>query len=384
MARTDVSPHGRLSSDRASIFPLTRRSLITQATPSKLHQRGALLLVGLTVGALIAAAASGPFQFGARGPRASLALPAGASLPMSPFSVMIEPLAPLSLMEFLHGGGGLSVRRVAEAFDHAGYDLTTVAKGTSGVPRLYLTSMPHDLGEMPEVAARKELFFRTVLPLVLRVNAEIREDRRKLWNIHYRKQLHKPISASDRRWLAELAERYEVSANDDEELLRRVDAVPPSLALAQAAEESGWGTSRFVREGNALFGQWTFGGDGHLIPVARAPGRNHKIMAFPSLIGSVRAYANNLNTHRAYREFRDMRVAYRESGRSLSGLALAGALGRYSERGPEYVRAIRGMITANGLDTLDQARLRGEDVEASLERLPWTGSDRSAADYPDT
>lgn len=373
-------PHGQTNLERALLSSINRNARGFRAAPPKFTQRGALFVVGLSVAGLIAAAAGGPFHFPPQGPRASMLLPVTAPLPMQRFSVVIEPLAPLSLADAVQGGH-VSVGRVVEAFKHADYDLGAIASGSSGVPRLYLASMPHDLGDVPDVARRKEVFFRAVLPLILQANAEIREDRRRLWNIHYRKQFHKPVSAADRRWLAELAERYETAPHEIEELLRRIDVIPPSLALAQAAEESGWGTSRFVREGNALFGQWTFGGDGHLIPVARAPGRNHRIMAFPTLLDSVRAYTLNLNTHRAYREFRELRASYREQGRPLSGVVLAGKLNRYSERGAEYVRGVRAMIATNGLQAFDQARLRGDDVEASLERLPWTGS---GAGYPGT
>lgn len=381
MARNQLIPHGRVRPERAPVVSTERKPSLPQASLSKFGHRGALLAVGLTVAGLMAAAASGPPRFDLHGPRASLTLPATSPLPARRFSVLVEPLAPPSLIEIVQAGN-VSVRRVAEAFDYAGYDLATVADGSSGVPRLYLASMPHDLREVAEVASRKEIFFRAVLPLVLQVNAEIQEERRRLWNIHYRKQLKKPISAADRRWLAELALRYEVAPDDSEELLKRIDAIPPSLALAQAAEESGWGTSRFVREGNALFGQWTFASDGHLIPVARAAGRNHKIMAFPALIDSVRAYALNLNTHRAYREFRDLRANQRDEGRPLSGVALAGKLGRYSSRGTEYVRGIRAMIAVNGLHVFDRARLRDDEVETSRERGLFARP--SAAAYPDT
>jgi Bax protein len=249
---------------------------------------------------------------------------------------------------------------VAEAFTRLGYDLQAVLAGGSDVPRVLLLSMPADLADIPETPARKALFLQAVLPLVLQVNDEIQADRDRLSEIRHRMQLGKRLSAADRLWLAVIAERYGVENGDLDELLRRVDVIPPSLALAQAAEESGWGSSRFVRQGNALFGQWTFAKNGHLVPLERDDGKDHRIKAFESLIDSVRAYALNLNTHRAYRAFRAQRAALRTEAAPLDGRKLASHLARYSQRGPEYVRTIRNLIVANGLRALDDARLRDE------------------------
>jgi Bax protein len=148
-------------------------------------------------------------------------------------------------------------------------------------------------------------------------------------------------------------------------MIRRADIIPPSLALAQAAEESGWGTSRFALEGNALFGQWTFAVKGALVPKNRDAGKAHRVRAFTSLLDAVRAYVRNLNTHKAYRHFRRERQALRQADRQLAGTVLARTLSSYSERGNKYVRTIQSIITGNQLQNLDKARLGGKTVSLS-------------------
>ena len=142
-------------------------------------------------------------------------------------------------------------------------------------------------------------------------------------------------------WLIVLAERYKVKHGDVKELLKRVDIMPTSMALAQAAEESGWGTSRFSREGNAIFGQWTFSDAEGLVPLKRQAGRTHKVRAFRSLLDSVRSYARNLNTHQAYRKLRTVRQQMRRDGTAVRGRRLIETLTSYSERGVDYVKGLR-------------------------------------------
>ena len=251
-----------------------------------------------------------------------------------------------------------TVEALSETFQQLDYDLERVRTGESGVPRLFLASLPGDLKDIRESRVRKTLFFKTVLPLVLQVNEEILRDRRRLWKLHFRLGLNQKLKAADRLWLIMMAERYGVKRGDVASLLQRVDIIPPSLALAQAAEESGWGTSRFVREGNAVFGQWTFSKTRSLVPARRDEDKLHNIKAFSSLLDSVRAYARNLNTHGAYRQLRRARSDLRLRGAPLDGLLLVGNLKNYSQRGQEYVGTIRGLIKSNNLRHLDDARLR--------------------------
>ncbi|MEE8352006.1 MAG: glucosaminidase domain-containing protein [Rhodospirillales bacterium] len=248
---------------------------------------------------------------------------------------------------------------LSRTFKQLDYNLDRVRAGESGVPRLFLASLPGDLKDVRETGLRKSLFFKTVLPLVLQANEEILRDRRRLWNIHFHKSLGEKIVAADRLWLMMMAERYGVKSGSIKKLLNHVDIIPPSLALAQAAEESGWGTSRFVREGNAVFGQWTFSSTGSLVPRDRDEDKSHKVKAFSSLLDSVRAYARNLNTHGAYKQMRDIRSKLRQRGAPLDGLFMVDSMKRYSQRGEQYVKTIRVLIESNNLHRFDDARLRG-------------------------
>jgi len=245
-----------------------------------------------------------------------------------------------------------------KAYRRLNYDFKAVVEDDALVPRVALTKLPHDIGAISEVKKRKAMFFKTVLPLVLKVNEQIRADRRKLWEIRYRRAMGLAIPAVDRLWLAVAAERYRVKRGNMKALFKRMDIVPPSLALAQAAEESGWGTSRFVQEGNAIFGQWTFSTQDVLVPEQREDGKSHGIKVFDNLAASVRAYMHNLNTHRAYREFRATRSVMRRHGAPLDGLVLAAKLRRYSGRGWEYILSLKSIILGNKLRSLDDARLR--------------------------
>lgn len=217
------------------------------------------------------------------------------------------------------------------------------------VPGLALEGFPADLAELP-AAQRKSLFFRSLLPLVLAENARIAAQRDEL--IAARDGAMEAAAAE--RLVDRLAGRYGVDgAPDDPEtldaLLARVDVVPPALALAQAANESGWGTSRFALEGNNLFGEWTWSAEQGLEPENRAEDASHYVRRFESLRASVRSYLNNLNRHEAYAELRTRRAAAREAGRPLRANALVEGLGAYSERGEEYIAELRTMLRQNRL-----------------------------------
>ena len=141
-----------------------------------------------------------------------------------------------------------------------------------------------------------------------------------------------------------------------EELLLRVDIIPTSIALAQAAKESGWGTSRFALEGNAIFGQWTWSGQG-IAPLDRASNKNHKILKFPILRASVKAYQNNLNTHKSYTSFRNKRSSMREKDKYISGLELTSTLKNYAQTGSEYIKILNQIIRQNRLTDFEPVRL---------------------------
>ena len=174
------------------------------------------------------------------------------------------------------------------------------------------------------------------------------------------------VSAEDQTWLAWVAERYDAPAGNLDELLVRVDIIPTSLALAQAAEESGWGTSRFAHQGNALFGQRATGDEPGLAPVERATEEHVRVRAYETLGAAVRSYARNLNTHPAYERFRAERAENRSQGAEPGGHALAPTLTRYSERGAAYVASLRAIIRLNRLESFDKARLVAAESVAKL------------------
>lgn len=263
--------------------------------------------------------------------------------------------------------GGPSARTIRNAFDQIDYSLEAVGRGDAEVPQLELSAVPHDLQRITDTETRKDVFLRMMLPLVLKVNDEIRADRRRLQGFQRRMARREPLARADAEWVAEMAARYKLDPSVSiGRLLKRVDIVPPSLALAQSANESGWGTSRFARRGNALFGQWTSGGDSGMVPRARDSDKNHHVKTFDTPLEAVRAYVRNLNTHGAYDPFRDARAQERSRGAEPNGGALVGTLESYANSGPEYVAMLKRVMRANDLDALDEARLSMKPAELTF------------------
>jgi Bax protein len=245
--------------------------------------------------------------------------------------------------------------------------LDLVREGDVPVPRVSIATLPEDLHAIRQVELKKSVFFKTTLPLILMENEKIASDRQRLLRLVGVVHGGHALSASDAAWLARLAQRYKADVDDLETLIARVDEIPVSLAMAQAAEESGWGTSRFAQNGNALFGQWTTADDEGLIPKDRKEGMTHKVKAFDSLSDSVAEYMRNLNTHGAYKSFRAKWATMRKQGNNLNGWDLAGTLTKYYERGEKYVKSIRLIIDANDLRELDaaaQLASNGDEKEA--------------------
>ena len=251
----------------------------------------------------------------------------------------------------------LESRRLAARFRAIGYDLAKVRALEAPVPRIYLSAFPGDLARLRSVGARKSLFIQTVLPLILVANEAIAGDRHFLLDLRTKRRRGEGPTVVEERRLEALALGYGGDSLDLETLLRRVDTVPPSLALAQAAEESGWGTSRFARKGNAVFGQRTWNLGRGMVPLARERGERHEVVSFNALRASVEAYVRNLNTHPAYAAFRRVRAEARALARPLPPSALVGTMTRYSERGPDYIQTILAIIRVNRLTTYDPARL---------------------------
>lgn len=254
-----------------------------------------------------------------------------------------------------------SPEELLEFFETLNYTPEAWEEGIREVPRAYLMEIGDHWrvnSQNIEVLSKKRIFFRTLGPLVLRANENILADRARLLSLSGQEN----IPEADAAWLRELAARYGVDGDVAdtgtlEELRLRVDAVPPSLVLAQGAEESGWGTSRFAAEGNSLFGQWTWGGKGIKPKEQRAGLGDYQIAAFDTPLESVEAYLLNINSHSAYSELRTERARMRSDGTVLSGRELAKTLTRYSERGQDYVDSLHAIIRINKLQPADEAVL---------------------------
>lgn len=237
----------------------------------------------------------------------------------------------------------------------ASFSLTDVRQGVA-VPALKIERVPDDL-VTKDGNERKQLFIAALLPVLLDINQRILGERDQLLAIRAKLNAGLLLAPAEKLVLGNLADRYEGSADKIDELLKRVDIVPPSMAIAQSGVESGWGTSFAARTGNALFGQIQAGGQ-HAVVVPWRPGSGMP-QPFSSVSEAADAYVANLNTHLAYSGFRAERAAMRERGETLDGYNLVGTLLRYSELGQEYVRFVRQIMRENGLVDFDKAKLSG-------------------------
>jgi len=245
----------------------------------------------------------------------------------------------------------LNAETTLNLFDDLGYDLKGIRAGQKVKP-IYLTKLPKDLKTLGDTKKKRELFIKIVLPLILNENDKITEDRKKLFKI-----LGKNFNTvGERVWLKRRFREYKIEDQDLAKLKMRMDIIPVSIAIAQAANESGWGTSRFALEGNALFGQWTWSKKG-ISPKNKDPDQSHKILQFQILKASVRAYKNNLNTHNAYKEFREVRAQLRQENKRIIGLDLTKYIKNYASIGEKYVAIIDGIIENNSLTDFDKADL---------------------------
>ena len=242
---------------------------------------------------------------------------------------------------------------IINLFEKSGYNLEKVREGEP-VANFFLAKFPQGISELDSIEQRKRIFIQILLPIVLSENEKIITDRRKLVTIINRKSFKK-----DADWLNEKFQQYKVKNNNPKELLLKMDIIPPSLAIAQAAYESGWGTSRFAIEGNALFGQWSWKENNGMIPEDRGEDEKHEISKFNQIRYAVSAYKNNLNTHPFYEEFRKERARQR-AGRlsgSISGMKLIEHVHKYSIRGNDYVLGLKKIIEQNALQDFDKANL---------------------------
>ena len=255
----------------------------------------------------------------------------------------------------------LNASTIKQLFEDTNYTLDDVRK-TKLVKPVALTLLPNEIKMIESTSKRKEFFIQIVLPLILKENNNIRLDRKRLFSI-----INKSNNTDlEKKWLDRKYKQYGILGKDLSTLKIRMDEIPVSLALAQAAKETGWGTSRFAQEGNALFGQWTWSGEG-LKPKDSDKNEGHKVMKFNVLQASVRAYQRNINTHSTYREFRKERAKLRDQGKPLNSIILSQYLDEYAETGNQYVEVLQKIIKQNNLEDFDDAKLLPSSIK--LESL---------------
>ncbi len=246
----------------------------------------------------------------------------------------------------------LSASTIEELFNENGYNLDIVKETKLVNAGNQLTRLPKELKNIESPKKRKELFIKIVLPLIIEENLKIRFDRKKLFEI-----LNKNNTTNrDKSWLNLKFKQYGIKNNDLSKLKIRMDEIPASLAIAQAAKETGWGSSRFAQEGNALFGQWTWSGEG-IRPLNVEKDEKHKVAKFKILKASVRAYQRNLNTHSSYKEFRVERAIQRDNDEKLDSLKLVNFLEKYAETGKEYTEVLKKIILQNNLTDFDDVEI---------------------------
>ena len=251
----------------------------------------------------------------------------------------------------------LSASTIEELFKSTNYSLDDVRKNKLVKP-ISLTLLPTEITKIENVKKRKDLFIQIILPLVIAENNNIKLDRKKLFTILNKNK----NSMAEQNWLNSKFKQYGVVSKDLPTLKVRMDEIPTSMIIAQAAKETGWGTSRFAQEGNALFGQWTWSGKG-IKPANADKDTTHKIMKFNVLQASVKAYQRNLNTHSSYRDFRSARAEMRDNGEKLDSTALTEHLDSYAETGKEYVKILQQIIRQNNLEDFDDAKLLPSSIE---------------------
>ena len=243
-------------------------------------------------------------------------------------------------------------RTIEQLFKDTNYNLDKVRETKLVNIGNKIDHLPIEIRAIENSKKRKRLFIQIVLPLIVEENAKIRLDRKKLFRI-----LSKNINTQkEKNWLKEKFKQYGLKDGDFYSLKVRMDEIPISLALAQAAKETGWGTSRFAQEGNALFGQWTWNGEG-IRPAGVDKDAKHKVAKFAVLKASVRAYQRNLNTHSSYIEFRKERAIQRDNDEKLDSLKLVNYLDKYAETGQQYIDVLKQIIKQNSLTDFDDVNV---------------------------
>ena len=215
---------------------------------------------------------------------------------------------------------------------------------------------------MIDVKTKKEKFINLILPIVVKQNSEIRKNREKLLEIRNYLIINRTLRKNDQQFLGNMASKYNINTVNKhkidtiEILLELVDEIPNSIVLAQAANESGWGTSRFAKEFNALFGEYTFDINSGVAPISRNDGEKHLIKFFSNIDDSIKSYFNNLNTHPAYKRFRESRKELRAINFELDPMILVKYLKPYAQD-KNYVKNIKSIIKTNKLTQFDGLKI---------------------------
>ena len=254
----------------------------------------------------------------------------------------------------------LNTQTVLNLFEDLEYSLDKV-RDEKKVKPIYFTRLPKDLSKIKSVKAKKETFLQILLPLVVAENQRIEADRDYLLKIIKGNNTEEKL-----QWLRKKYKEYKVKGENINELIEKIDIIPTSIALAQAAKESGWGTSRFALEGNAIYGQWTWDGAG-IRPLDAASNQKHKILKFPILRASVKAYITNLNTHRGYKNFRAKRSMLRQKNKKLEGVELIHELENYAETGKKYTKILEQIIEQNDLHEFETVIISGVKEPSQLK-----------------
>ena len=251
------------------------------------------------------------------------------------------------------GKNDLSTNDLSNIFEKHSY-LIEIVRDAKQVPDIKINKFPYDFDQINSIEIKKSLFIKSLLPLIIQENNKILSVRKKIRAIDTKNIMH--ISKSDGFWLKKQYVKYKVQNHDIDSLLLKVDTIPVSIALAQAAIESGWGTSRFVIEGNALFGQWSWNKESGIIPTERDKEATYVIKSFDSLGDSIASYMKNLNTNNNYSDFRKFRKEFKTNGNSIDSIKLLKFLDKYAEN-ENYSNILEEIIDKNDLKDFDEVTI---------------------------
>ena len=247
----------------------------------------------------------------------------------------------------------LSTKDLKKIFEKHSYSMNIVRKRKQ-VPDITINKFPDDFSQINSTKLKKTLFIKALLPLIIKENNKIKNDRNKIVTIINGQ--FKYIERSEAIWLKNQFIRYKVSSHNTNDLLLKVDEIPVSIALAQAAIESGWGTSRFVNEGNALFGQWSWHKGSGIVPTDRNSEETYEIKSFDNLSDSVESYMKNLNTNVNYKDFRKSRNEFKQNKSDVDSISLLKFLSKYAQN-ENYPKILEEIIVKNNFKDFDDTTL---------------------------